>query len=121
MKSVLAHFGMAALLVAPVPAIAADRMPSPSGEVRIVGGDMEMKAVSVGGRVFPLDDFRADLLDKVGNLILVAIYSGGTACPATYAWLDTTPGNIGLSERFGTCSDLYELSHDAETVTLTRP
>ena len=121
MKSVLAHLGVAVLLVAPIPAIAADSMTSPSGEVRIVGGDMEMKSVSVGGSVLPLDDFRADLLDKVGNLILVAIYSGGTACPATYAWLDTTPGNIGLSERFGTCSDLYEMSHDAETVTVTMP
>ena len=121
MKAGLAHLGMAVLLAVPAPALATDSLPSPSGEVRIVGGDMEMKSVSVGGRLFPLDDFRADLLDRVGNLILVGIYTGGTACPATYAWLDTTPGNLGLTESFGTCSDLYELSHDSETVTVTMP
>lgn len=120
-KTFLGHLVLATLLVAPVPIMAEDMLPSPSGEVSIVGADMDMKSVSVGGRLFPLDDLRADLLDRVGNLILVGIYTGGTACPATYAWLNTTPGQLGLTEAFGTCSDLYELSHDSETVTLTMP
>lgn len=121
MNAILARLGCAALLAAPVSALAADSLPSPSGQVRILGGDMEMKSVSVGGEVFPLNDFRAELLNQVGNLILIAIYTGGTACPATYAWLDTTPDNLGLTKGFGTCSDLYELSHDSETVTLIMP
>lgn len=121
MKSVLAQLGLVALAAVPLPALAADSLPSPSGEVRITGGEYEMKSVTVGGESFPLGDLRASLVDQLGNLILVAIYTGGTACPATYAWLNTTPGSLGLTDSFGTCSDLYELSHDSETVTLTMP
>jgi hypothetical protein len=120
-KSILARMGSAALLAVPFSASAADTLPSPSGEVRIVGGEMELKSISVGGTLFPLNDFRADLLESLGNLILVGIYTGGAGCPATYAWLDTTPNNLRLTESFGTCSELYEVSHDSETVTITMP
>lgn len=113
------HLALAFLFVAPTPTLADNILYSPSGEVRIVGDDRDNKSVSVGGELFPLHDLRAELLGRVGNLILVGIYTGGTACPALYAWLNTTPGTLGLTESFGTCSDLYELIHDRETVTLT--
>jgi hypothetical protein len=121
MTTLYAHLGLAFLFLAPTPVLADEILPSPSGEVQIVGGDRDNKSVSVGGRLFPLNDLRADLLERVGNLILVGIYTGGTACPALYAWLDTTPGQLGLTESFGTCSDLYELIHDQESVTLIMP
>ncbi|SFD69593.1 hypothetical protein SAMN04488523_102104 [Sulfitobacter brevis] len=108
------------VLTLPVATAARDRFSSLSGDVRIVGGAMDIKAVAVGDRVFPLEvSYAAELIDKIGNLILVAIYSGGTGCPAEFAWLNTTPGKVGLSETFGTCADVPEVSYDAETVTVT--
>lgn len=122
MKPILFRLAIAVSLVAiPLAASAADTMPSPSGEVAIVGGEYETKSVTVGGQAFDLGDLRADLVERVGNLVLIAIYTGGTACPATFAWLDTTPGSVKITDSFGTCSDYYELSHDSETVTLTMP
>lgn len=111
----------AALLGLSSPLLAQDGFSSPSGVVKITGGEYEMKSVSVGNETIPLNDYRAGLIEKVGNLVLVAIYSGGTACPATFAWLDTTPGKVRLTETFGTCSDYAEVSSDAETVTVTMP
>ena len=40
---------------------------------------------------------------------------------AFYAWLNTTPGAVALSRSFGTCSELYKVSWDSETVTVTMP
>lgn len=121
MNRLYGHLALAFLFVALTPVLADDVLPSPSGEVRIVGDDLDNKSVSVGGELFPLSNLHADLLERVGNLILVGIYTGGTGCPASYAWLNTAPGQLGLTESFGTCSDLYELSHDRGTVTLTMP
>ncbi|OOY03207.1 hypothetical protein [Thioclava sp. F28-4] len=123
MKSISILFAAVLLsqALSPVTASAREEMFSPSGIVRIVGGELEMKSVEVGGKRFPLGDFHGDLIEKVGSLVLVSVASGGVACPTNYAWLDTTPGHLRLTETFGTCSEIYELSHDAETVTLTMP
>lgn len=114
----LSILGAAWLFLAPSAATTEERFSSPSGVVFITGGPMEMKAVSVGGRVIPLGVHGARLVDKVGNLILIAINHGGMACPISFAWLNTTPADFGFSERFGTCAGEPEISYDRETVTV---
>jgi len=121
MRSAIPALSLIGMLVAAPAAFAQDTYDSPSGAVRIVGGSGEQKSVTVGDQVIPLGDYYAGLHEKVGNLVLVSISSGGTACPSQFAWLDTTPGKVRISETFGTCSDYAEVSHDNETVTVTMP
>lgn len=104
------------------PALAQEVLDSPSGQVRITGETLKKKVV-VGDTVLPIDDSYAyaSLGEKVGNLILIHVSSGGTGCPGMFQWLDTTPGQVGLTKEFGTCSDLPVVSHTDEVVTVTLP
>ena len=77
--------------------------------------------LSLGGQDFTLEAVYAGFGPQVGNLVLLVLPTGGTACPAMFAWADTTPGAVSVGTPFGTCSDLAEVSHDAESVTVTLP
>lgn len=108
--------------LAGVPTLAQESYDSPSGEVRITGEHFK-RVVRVGDKSFPLDSVYAyaSLREKVGNLILVSASSGGNACAADFRWLDTTPGKVAMSQSFGTCSDLVDVSNTPEVVTVTMP
>ena len=117
------RFCLAAIVaMAGAPAFGQEIFDSPSGEVRITG-EHHARVVRVGDESISLDSgyAYASLREKVGNLILVSVSYGGNACPAEFRWLDTTPGKVALTDSFGTCSDLVEISYTAEVVTVTMP
>ena len=97
------------------------RIDTPSGPAVIVREDT-YPVVSVGGQVFRFEDMTSGWFgDRLGDVVLVGLSTGGTACPAMFAWLDTRPGMIRITEVFGTCSDLPKVTWDAETVTVSMP
>ena len=99
---------------------AQEAIDTPSGPAVIeAAGDLG-HVLRIAGTSFPIEGMMlVSFADRVGNLVLVGQYTGGTACPALFAWLDTTPGKVRLTETFGTCADLYDITTDAETVTVT--
>jgi hypothetical protein len=106
-----------------VPAVAQDRgrIDTPSGPavLTVQGTDL---VLSIAGQEFLFEGMLySSFADRLGDVVLIQLSSGGNACPATYAWLDTRPGSIRLTDEFGTCSDLHEISWDAETVTVSMP
>lgn len=116
---------VAALLAALILAGAAcardvERMRTPHGPV-VAGGEWGAPTLRVAGRpVGGVDGHGSiDLLERLGSLVLVGLHSGGTACPTVLARIDTRPGRVGLTEALGTCSPLYDLAWDDETVTVT--
>lgn len=116
-------FRFAAILaLAGTAAFADESFDSPSGKVHITGSHGQ-RVLHVGNKAFDLGGSvaYASLREKLGNLILVSTSAGGNACAGTFMWLDTTPGRVGLSEDFGTCSDRIEVSHTSEVVTVTMP
>lgn len=97
---------------------------SPHGPVRIVETeDGWERFVLLGDRAFFRDGaYRyVALVDRKGGLILVQLSSGGTACPAEYAWLNVVADPPFATEVFGNCSDLFEVAADAETVSVILP
>lgn len=76
--------------------------------------------VTIGGQVFTLDGAPySSFAQQVGDLLLVAVATGGNACPTLFAWLDTRPGLVRMSEVFGTCAEGPEITWDSETITVT--
>lgn len=103
-------------------ALAQAQIDTPSGPAFVVKTPNGSPRLTVGGQVFDFDGYwGADFAARVGDVVLVGLYSGGTACPAEYFWLDTRPGLIRVSDRFGTCSDLPQVSWDSQAVTVTLP
>jgi hypothetical protein len=104
-----------------VAALAQDAIVTPSGPAEIVQ-DGTGHMLLIAGMGFPIKGMMyVDFAARVGNLVLVAQYSGGTLCPARFAWLDTSPGRVRLTESFGTCSDRYEITAEAGTVRVEMP
>ena len=93
------------------------------GALRIVELDALTRGVALGDRVMALPGapYLAFVEARLGDLFLIALSQGGNACPAEYVWLHAVPGDVRFSEVFGTCSDLVEVSHDADTVRVTMP
>ena len=106
-----------ALMTAPLCAEEVDP-DTPSGLAQIVEWDGGVKALALGERIIelPTEPWIAYLEARRGDLLLVGLSQGGNACGAHYAWVHTTPGDIRVSEAFGTCNALVGVSHDAETV-----
>jgi len=104
--------------LAPVPH-AETGFESASGPVRIV--DLAgTTSVAVGDTVFPLvTNSLAALHTQTGDHVLVIYSTGGNLCPAQFVWLDTTPGSVGLSKAFGTCSEVAEVSRNGTLITVT--
>lgn len=101
-------------------AFAQEVIDTPSGPAVIEKGADFTHVLRIAGASFPIEGMMfVSFADRLGNLVLVQQSSGGSLCPAEYAWLDTTPGKVRLTETFGTCADVYEITSDAETVTVT--
>lgn len=112
-----------ALLACTLPMMVAAeaQIDTPSGAATLVSEGTDMR-LSLGGKAFVLNGMAyASFRDRVGDVVLISMASGGSACPAMYAWLDTRPGMIRLTQAFGTCSDLAEVSWDSEAVIVTLP
>lgn len=78
--------------------------------------------LEVAGQSFRLEPYaNAAFLDRLGTLQLIRVESGGTMCPAEYLWLDAAPGRIRITEIFGTCSDLAEVTWDSASVRVIMP
>ncbi|MFN4154765.1 MAG: hypothetical protein ACK4HF_08930 [Paracoccaceae bacterium] len=113
---------MATLSAAPVLAQGTyNRIDTPSGPAVITQQGID-SVLTLAGQVFVFEGMPyASFGDRLGDVVLVSVASGGSACPAQFVWLDTRPGLVRLTERFGTCSDLVEVSWDAESVIVTMP
>lgn len=119
MKRLVHALPVMAMLLGASNAAAEEVYDSPSGPVRIIEMGIE-KAVAVGDRVFPLDTLKAYVGERVGNLFLIYVDSGGNLCPRMFAWLDTTPGDVHITGQFGTCSEAAEVSTDGDVVRVTQ-
>jgi hypothetical protein len=101
-----------------------DRVETPVGPVLVVSNeDGYSQRVIIGEQSFLDDgDYRfVSIRAREGSLYLLELSTGGNGCAAEYAWLHAVPGDVRLSPVFGNCSDLAEVSADAETVTVTLP
>ena len=88
----------------------------------VISRDGLNAVLTIGGVHFVFEGMPYSAFEtKVGDVVLVSLASGGTACPAEYVWLDTRPGQIRLTDRFGTCSDLPTVTWDSESVIVTLP
>ncbi len=96
---------------------------TPSGEARIVETADGTKALMVGKvRVeLPEQPFLAFIVARRRNLLLVEYSQGGNACPAFFVWVHTGRGKVRATEGFGTCSDLFTITNDSESVSVTMP
>lgn len=94
------------------------------GEARVEGDAMAGgERLMVGDReAFASEDYPFLWIEaERGALLLVGLGSGGTACPALWAWVDAGDPGFRATEAFGTCSDLAAVTSDSETVTVTMP
>ena len=116
---------LAALL--PVAAPAQDgfeqQADTPSGPLSVsVDEEAFVASVTVGAETFTFPEVQyAFIAERVGDVFLIELSPGGNACAGNFAWLDTTPGQVRMTEPFGTCSDLFEISYDDQTITVTLP
>lgn len=55
------------------------------------------------------------------DIYLIAVGSGGTACPAEYRFLTVERGKLTLSDEFGNCSDIPEVSEGAGEIVVKFP
>lgn len=58
---------------------------------------------------------------QIGDLLLISYSFGGNGCPAQFVWAHSVPGAVRLSERFGTCSDSFDVTYNSETVSVSMP
>lgn len=101
---------------------AAETAGTRAGPARIVAGPtMARMFVGAAETRFDFEPRYADIESKLGDLLLVRLASGGNGCPAMFAWVRATPGQLKVTASFGACSDLAEISHDSETVTVSMP
>lgn len=106
-----------------LPAVAQElgRIDTPSGPAVLSRQDFDA-ILTIGGQEFRFEGMRfAGFAERLGDVVLLQLSSGGSLCPAMYVWLDTRPGQVRLSDEFGTCSDLHAISWDSEAVTVTLP
>lgn len=91
-----------------------------------VVGEMREQELHFASHAIRPQAFLYDLVQgfDLGNrqIVLVAEYSGGTACPATYFFVEVGSDALPrLSSDFGTCSDLPEISMDGQAIVVTMP
>lgn len=99
----------------------AQRIDTPSGPAILSRDDIH-SVLTIGGQRFVFDGMPyAAFGTRLGDVVLLSVSSGGSMCPAEFVWLDTRPGLVRLSDRFGTCSDLAEVTWDAESLIVTMP
>lgn len=109
------------LLAFPAAAQELGRIDTPSGPAVMSRQGIDA-VLTIGTQAFRFEGMLyAGFAERLGDVVLVQLASGGSLCPAQYVWLDTRPGLVRLSDVFGTCSDLHELSWDAAGVTVSMP
>ena len=96
-----------------------------TGVLEVVG-EMREQELQFASRAIRPQGFLYDLVQgfNLGDrqIVLVAEYSGGTACPATYFFVEAdSAGSLRQSDDFGTCSDLPVISMDGQTIVVTMP
>lgn len=80
--------------------------------LRLIVGDRELLRSTEDMAIWPAA--------VVGNLLLVGLASGGTACAAQWRWVNLRTG--AATEPFGTCSDSAEVSAvEEDRVVVTMP
>lgn len=118
----LTVLGLMAFVAGPV--LAQDsynRIETPSGTATITQQGID-SVLSIGGQSFVFEGMPyASFGTRMGDVVLVTVAAGGSACAAEFVWLDTRPGLLRITDRFGTCSDLSEVSWDAESLIVTLP
>ena len=78
--------------------------------------------LQLGDRTVDLSQYAfAEVERRLGDLVLIFLATGGTACPGRFVWVHVTTGDERMTEPFGTCSDLAEVTWDSETVTVIMP
>ena len=63
---------------------------------------------------YPLDG-------KENSIVLIAVYSGGAACPATFVLVDVSFSPAYVSREFGSCSDLPDITMKSGELRLSFP
>ncbi len=103
--------------------VTGDAVMTRAGLARIVDAGDGSRLLMVGDVPVPLPDapYMAFIEKKLGDLLLVLYSQGGNGCPGFYVWVHATPGAVRRTEGFGTCSDLAQVTHDSETVSVTMP
>jgi hypothetical protein len=89
--------------------------------VELFGNRYDYK-LRLGEQIVSLEDYGYIAVERrLGDLVLLMLSTGGNACPGFFSWVHVTPGAERMTEPFGTCSDLAEVTWDSETVTVTLP
>ncbi|WP_226554112.1 hypothetical protein [Celeribacter naphthalenivorans] len=89
-------------------AFAADRAETSAGVAEILPlGPLETDALWIADEpvALPLVVDHLDIAAQDGDLLLILLASGGTACPKMWAYVDAGADPIWVSEPFGTCHD----------------
>lgn len=114
-----------AVLALAAPALAQEEpVQTPLGPTRVEGEAFSEEGLRlfVGDRELlrSTDDMALWAEAVVGDLLLVGLASGGTACEALWQWVDVRSG--AASERFGTCSGAAEVTvAENGTVVVSMP
>lgn len=102
---------LAAFVVAAAPALAQEPVETPLGPTRVEGEAFSEEGLRllVGDRELlrSTDDMSIWAEASVGDLLLVGLASGGTACAVLWRWVDVRTGEA--TEPFGTCADVAEV------------
>ncbi len=92
----------------PFGAFATDRAETSAGVAEILPlGPLETDALWIADEpvALPLVVDHLDIAAQDGNLLLILLASGGTACPKMWAYVDAGADPIWVSEPFGRCHD----------------
>lgn len=78
-------------------------------DVKVVGESRD-RDLFVSGQIFDLSAMSIDLHGQWGDYMLVITQSGGTGCPTSHYWLDLGKAPPVLSDPFGDCYEVVEIT-----------
>lgn len=84
---------------------------SPLLDVKVVGESRD-RDLFVAGQIFDLSAMSIDLRGQWGDYMLVIAQSGGTGCPTSHYWLDLGKAPPVLSDPFGDCYEVVEITEE---------
>lgn len=103
----------------------------PSQELRVYKQGYDVNIVQLGDKVIVRDDisysigFPLSTAVKVGDstVYVMALYSGGTACPAQYRFMTINDYtlDVTMSADFGTCSDVIQQTVNDDGIYVCMP
>lgn len=96
------------------PLLAADPIRTPAGPFELVDNGFYDTSLRLGGVEILRDEenMSVDVVSATADngILVLGLTPGGSGCAALYRILDTRSGKPVLSDSFGTCSDLPEIS-----------